>query len=118
MEAGANIGAILVRCILLYYGITFGISLCITSSSRRRHKRPLNEPLCVLVPLVKWATSTSADITGLGSPPYDTWRCRTTVASYDTRRCRTTVVSYDTWRCRTTVVSHDGPEVSYDGSVV
>ena len=40
MEAGANIGAILVRCILLYYGITFGISLCITSSSRRRHKRP------------------------------------------------------------------------------
>jgi len=93
-------------------------SLCITSSSRRRHKRPLNEPLCVLVPLVKWATSTSADITGLGSPPYDTWRCRTTVASYDTRRCRTTVVSYDTWRCRTTVVSHDGPEVSYDGSVV
>ena len=46
MEAGANIGAILVRCILLYYGITFGISLCITSSSRRRHKRPLNEPLC------------------------------------------------------------------------
>ena len=41
MEAGANIGAILVRCILLYYGITFGISLCITSSSRRRHKRHL-----------------------------------------------------------------------------
>ena len=25
---------------------------------------------------------------------------------------------YDTWRCRTTVVSYDGPEVSYDGSVV
>ena len=33
-------------------------------------------------------------ITGLGSPPYDTRRCRTTV------------------------VSCDGPEVSYDGSVV
>jgi len=67
---------------------------------------------------VRYVSEPPRNITGLGSPPYDTWRCRTTVASYDTRRCRTTVVSYDTWRCRTTVVSHDGPEVSYDGSVV
>ena len=33
-------------------------------------------------------------ITGIGSPPYDTWRCHMTVVSYD------------------------GPEVSYDGGVV
>ncbi len=33
-------------------------------------------------------------ITGLGSPPYDTWRCHMTVVSYD------------------------GPEVSYDGGVI
>ena len=57
----------------------------------------------------------------LGSPRLitgDNQGSSTTVVSYDGLRCRTTVVSYDIWRCRTTVVSCDGPEVSYDGSVV
>jgi len=52
-------------------------------------------------------------ITGMGGPPYDTWRCRTTVVSYDGPE-----VSYDGTVVRrtrgvvTTAVSYDGPEVS------